>query len=66
MKTNLILAATAVALVVSAAPATAAEHFVPHLTYRTGPFAANGSIIANGFLDYMTMINERDGGVGGV
>ena len=50
---------------VSSAPASA-EHFVPHLTYRTGPFAANGALIANGFADYMTMLNERDGGVGGV
>ena len=38
----------------------------PPLTYRTGPFAANGALIANGFADYMTMLNERDGGVGGV
>ena len=61
----LVLAGAMVALAVSSAPASA-EHFVPHLTYRTGPFAANGSLIANGFLDYMTMINERDGGIGGV
>lgn len=65
MKAKLILAGTAVALAVSAAPATA-EHFVPHLTYRTGPFAANGTVVANGFLDYMTMLNERDGGIGGI
>jgi branched-chain amino acid transport system substrate-binding protein len=65
MRSKLILAGTAVALAVSAAPATA-EHFVPHLTYRTGPFAGNGTVVANGFLDYMTMINERDGGIGGV
>ena len=65
MKSKLLLAGAAVALAVSSAPATA-EHFVPHLTYRTGPFAANGSLLANGFLDYMTMLNERDGGIGGV
>jgi branched-chain amino acid transport system substrate-binding protein len=65
MKSKLIVAGAAVALAVSSVPATA-EHFVPHLTYRTGPFAANGALIANGFLDYMTMLNERDGGVGGV
>ena len=65
MKSKLVLAGAMVALAVSSAPASA-EHFVPHLTYRTGPFAANGALIANGFADYMTMINERDGGVGGV
>jgi len=65
MKSKLVLAGAMVALAVSSAPASA-EHFVPHLTYRTGPFAANGALIANGFADYMTMLNERDGGVGGV
>ncbi len=40
--------------------------FVPSLSYRTGPFAANGIPIANGFADYFTMLNERDGGIGGV
>jgi branched-chain amino acid transport system substrate-binding protein len=65
MKSQLLAAGAAVALAVSSAPATA-EHFVPHLTYRTGPFAANGTIIANGFYDYMSMLNERDGGIGGV
>jgi branched-chain amino acid transport system substrate-binding protein len=65
MKSQLLAAGAAVALAVSSAPATA-EHFVPHLTYRTGPFAANGTIVANGFYDYMSMLNERDGGVGGV
>lgn len=40
--------------------------YVPQLSYRTGPFAGGGVPIANGFSDYMTMLNERDGGIGGV
>ncbi|MBI4273137.1 MAG: ABC transporter substrate-binding protein, partial [Rhizobiales bacterium] len=40
--------------------------FVPLLTYRTGPFAGSGIPIANGLHDYLTMLNERDGGIGGV
>ncbi len=40
--------------------------YVPLLTYRTGPFAASGVPIANGMHDYLTMLNERDGGIGGV
>ena len=40
--------------------------YIPQLSYRTGPFGGNGTRIANGFTDYLTMINERDGGVGGV
>ena len=42
------------------------ELLVPHMTYRVGPFAANGTMIANGFTDYFLMLNERDGGIGGI
>jgi branched-chain amino acid transport system substrate-binding protein len=40
--------------------------FVPLLVYRTGPYAPSGIPIANGFHDYFTLVNERDGGVNGV
>src|SRR4051812_20116766 len=40
--------------------------YVPLLTYRTGPFAGSGIPIANGMADYLKMLNERDGGIGGV
>ena len=40
--------------------------FVPLLTYRTGPFAGNGIPLSNGVHDYLTMLNERHGGIGGV
>src|SRR5215470_10320356 len=51
-----------------AATATDAQDsmYVPLLTYRTGPFAGSGIPIANGLHDYLSMLNERDGGVGGV
>jgi len=42
------------------------EIYVPLFTYRTGPFANSGIPIANGMHDYLTMLNERDGGIGGV
>ena len=42
------------------------EQFVPILIYRTGPFAAGGSGIMGGFEDYMSLLNERDGGLDGV
>ena len=48
-------------------PATAQDSiYVPLLTYRTGPFAGSGIPIANGMNDYLQMLNERDGGIGGV
>jgi branched-chain amino acid transport system substrate-binding protein len=40
--------------------------FIPLLVYRTGPFAPSGIPIANGFVDYFTMLNDRDGGINGV
>ena len=42
------------------------EQFIPMLVYRTGPFSPNGVPPANGFADYYTLINERDGGINGV
>jgi branched-chain amino acid transport system substrate-binding protein len=39
--------------------------YVPILSYRTGPFSVGGLPIANGMHDYFTMLNERDGGIGG-
>jgi branched-chain amino acid transport system substrate-binding protein len=40
--------------------------YVPLLTYRTGGFAGSGIPIADGMHDYLRMLNERDGGIGGV
>src|SRR5207245_6707348 len=40
--------------------------YVPLLSYRTGPYAGSGTPIANGMSDYLNMLNERDGGIGGV
>ncbi len=59
------LAAIAVAATMVAGPVLAQLVF-PSLSYRTGPFGANGSEVADGFADYMTLLNERDGGIGGV
>ncbi len=62
----LALAALAAAAL-AAAPAKAEDTlFVPLLTYRTGPFSGSGQHIADGMHDYLAMLNERDGGIGGV
>jgi len=39
--------------------------YVPLFSYRTGPFATSGLPIANGMHDYLEMLNQRDGGIGG-
>ncbi|HEX6158432.1 MAG TPA: ABC transporter substrate-binding protein [Burkholderiales bacterium] len=49
-----------------AAPAQPKEQFVPANFYWVGPYAAGGSGIAGGMLDYLEMLNQRDGGVNGV
>ncbi len=48
------------------AAAQANEIFLPVLVYRTGAYAPNGVPWADGFVDYLKLVNERDGGVNGV
>ena len=51
----------------AALPAFAQDSvYVPLFSYRTGPYAGSGIPIANGMSDYLTMLNERDGGINGV
>lgn len=59
------LAALALTSAMVAGPAMA-ELVFPSLSYRTGPYAANGIPFADGYQDYFTLLNERDGGIGGV
>ena len=62
-----LLAALGVALAGLAAPAAAQkEQFVPANFYWVGPYAPGGSGFGGGIIDYMQMINERDGGINGV
>ncbi|MEO6973355.1 MAG: ABC transporter substrate-binding protein [Rhodoferax sp.] len=53
-------------IVTTSAFAQAKEQFFPLLSYRTGPYAPNGTPWANGKQDYIKMINARDGGINGV
>jgi len=62
-----LLGAALVACTAHVAPAMAQDQLnLPNFTYRTGPFATSGIPLANGQLDYLTMLNERDGGLNGV
>jgi branched-chain amino acid transport system substrate-binding protein len=68
---NLALAAAMVAAAASATVSTAAfaqqakEQFFPVLVYRTGAYAPNGVPFANGYVDYLKLVNAR-GGINGV
>ncbi len=67
LKQRFLRTALAVAtLPLALASAQAYELVVPSLDYRTGPYAPNGIPVANGFADYFTLLNERDGGINGV
>jgi len=58
------LMATALAAAMVAGPAMA-ELTIVDTSYRTGPYAANGIPFSDGYQDYFTLLNERDGGIGG-
>ncbi len=62
---KLKLATLALSALMAAAPAMA-DLVYPSLSYRTGPYAAGGIPFADGYADYFTLLNERDGGIGGV
>ena len=73
MKKSIRMKAAAAAIAVAGAlgmvheaAAQANEIFVPVLVYRTGAYAPNGVPWADGFVDYLKLVNERDGGVNGI
>jgi len=61
---KLKLTTLALGAVMAAGPVMADLVF-PAMSYRTGPYAANGIPFADGYQDYFTLLNERDGGIGG-
>ena len=65
MKTNKrLLPALLAAFALSAAMpvlAQSKDQFVPVLSYRTGPYAPNGTPWANGFVDYLKLVNVKGG-----
>ena len=61
----MLLAATLVGL--GGMPAGAAdEQFIPVLSTREGALRSFQMLLANGYLDYLTLLNARDGGINGV
>ncbi|MEZ5834234.1 MAG: ABC transporter substrate-binding protein [Geminicoccaceae bacterium] len=65
MKKMFAVGVLAVSLSVATTSLAAEEQYFPLLTYRTGPYAANGTQLANGMIDYLALMNAR-GGVNGV
>ena len=63
-----LAAAAAVVALAAQAPAQSEEdmQFFPVNAYWTGPYAAGGSAFGGGLIDYMKMLNARDGGINGI
>ena len=66
MKRKILVASFAAGMALAAPASKAAELIIPALEYRTGAYAPNGIPFWNGFEDYLTLLNERDGGINGV
>ena len=64
---NLILALAAMTAAIIAVSTARTEEgiYIPLMSYRTGPYSGSGAAIFNGMSDYLNMLNERDGGIGG-
>ncbi len=65
MNLKTLTTATVAASMALGAGIASADLTFPSLSYRTGPYAPNGIPFADGYADYFTLINERDGGIGG-
>ncbi|MFZ5550501.1 MAG: ABC transporter substrate-binding protein [Pseudomonadota bacterium] len=67
LATAALLAASGLAALATApaAFAQAKEQFFPVLVYRTGAYAPNGVPFANGYVDYLKLVNAK-GGINGV
>ena len=61
-----VAVAAAVGGIAEVAAQSSNEIFIPVLVYRTGAYAPNGVPWADGFVDYLKLVNARDGGVNGV
>jgi len=62
---SMVVASLAATVSTSSALAQAKVQFFPSLTGRTGPVAPNATPFANGYADYMKLVNAR-GGINGV
>lgn len=69
MKLTPLLKLSGAALIGAALAGPAAQAYeltIPALEFRTGAYAPNGIPFWNGFADYFTLLNERDGGIEGI
>ena len=63
---HLALAGAAALALVSGPVLAQNEQLIPANGYWVGPYAPGGSGFFGGMIDYMQMLNARDGGINGV
>lgn len=61
-----IIAGVALGIATTVASAAPNEQYFPLIGWRTGPLAPMGISLAAGWIDYMDLLNKRDGGINGV
>jgi branched-chain amino acid transport system substrate-binding protein len=61
-----MLIGAAIAGFLGSTPVLAQEQYIGLPSYRVGAYAAGGTALYGGWIDYMMLINERDGGVNGL
>jgi branched-chain amino acid transport system substrate-binding protein len=61
-----VLLAAVLGGLVAVTAVAAGEQFIPVLGQREGAARSLGIPLTNGFIDYLTLLNERDGGINGV
>src|SRR2546430_11568790 len=61
-----VLVAAVLGGLVGATVVAAGEQFLPILTAREGVLKSLGIPFADGYIAYLTLLNERDGGINGV
>ena len=66
IRNKVVACLAGVACVASTGAMAQAEQFVPLLSYRVGAYAAGGTGIFGGYIDYMNYINTKEGGINGV
>ncbi len=68
-KTMLLILCTLASSLLWMPPVSAQQpgtQFMGILGYRVGPYGANGAAFFTGMIDYLNLINARDGGINGV
>ena len=68
LKRIMLAVAAAASLLAPALPAMAqaSDQFIAIPSYRVGPYGTNGQSYYGGYIDYLSYVNLKEGGINGV